>query len=195
MMSPTEFPVDRRITDRPSGSRPASGRFVRYLLALCIGVVATLAWQSYGEAIKTVIATSAPELGWSPESKQMIAGWIRQRGWAQRPPTAEIRSAGQTSQAASVAQSAPDAVAPKPVSDPAVNMDQVQHMARDLSALRQTVEQLAAGQDQMAREIEKLQAADLELLNRIPTAPRQVPAVPGRKPVPLPSSRAPIPPQ
>jgi len=64
-----------------------------------------------------------------------------------------------------------------------------------LSARRQTVEQLAAGQDQMAREIEKLQAADLELLGRIPTGPRQVPAVPGRKPVPLPSSRGPIPPQ
>jgi hypothetical protein len=39
-----------------------------------------LAWQSYSDAAKQVIATSAPELGWSPEAKQMIAGWVQQLG-------------------------------------------------------------------------------------------------------------------
>jgi hypothetical protein len=43
--------------------------FIRYLVAICIGVAATLAWQSYGEAAKQIIATRAPEMGWSPDSK------------------------------------------------------------------------------------------------------------------------------
>jgi hypothetical protein len=196
MMSPTEFPADRRITDRPSRSRPASGGFARYLLAICIGVVATLVWQSYAEAIKQIIATRAPEFSWSPETKQMIASAMQQLGWTKLPASPENRPAGaETPQAASVAQTTPETVAAKAPADQTVNLEQVQQLARNLSALRQTVEQLAAGQDQMAREIEKLQAADLELLERIPTPPRQAPAVPARKPMPVPSpsSRAPIP--
>jgi septal ring factor EnvC (AmiA/AmiB activator) len=37
-----------------------------------------LAWQSYGDATKQVIATTAPELGWSPEAKQTIAQKMQQ---------------------------------------------------------------------------------------------------------------------
>src|SRR5262249_47375056 len=58
----------------------ACGAFARYLVAILIGVAVALAWESYGEATKQVIATSAPELGWSPEARQMIASWIEQLG-------------------------------------------------------------------------------------------------------------------
>jgi hypothetical protein len=72
-------------------------------------------------------------------------------------------------------------------------------MARDLATLRQTVEQLAAGQDQVAREIGKLEAADVEILAKItpaPPPPRPI-AAPAHKPMPAPptSSRAPTAPQ
>jgi hypothetical protein len=191
MMSATQFPAERRIADRPS-RRPVSGGFARYLLAICIGAVATLAWQSYGEAIKQTIATRAPEFGWSPAAKQTIADWMQQLGWTKLLAGPENRpSQSETSQA--VAQTTPETVATKAPADPSLNLEQVQQIALSLGALRQTVEQLAAGQDQMAREIEKLQAADLELLERIPAPPRQAPAVPARKPVPLPSSRLPTP--
>jgi hypothetical protein len=53
--------------------RAPRGRVARYLFAICFGVAATLAWQSYGEVLKQIIAAKAPELGWSPEAKQMIA--------------------------------------------------------------------------------------------------------------------------
>src|SRR6266481_1933532 len=53
--------------------RVASRGFIRYLVALCIGVAVILAWLSYGEPTKQIIATRAPELGWSPEAKQKIA--------------------------------------------------------------------------------------------------------------------------
>ena len=58
---------------------------VRYLVAMGIGVAATLAWQSYGETTKQMVATKAPELGWSPDTKQMITGWMQQLGWTKQP--------------------------------------------------------------------------------------------------------------
>ena len=165
--------------------RLASRRF-RYLVALCIGVAAILAWQSYGEAAKQIIATRAPELGWSPEAKQMIASWVEQLGWT-KPPVVE-------SKAAPVTQTAPEMVAPKAPAAPSLNPQQVHQIETDIAAVRQaverhladvraTVEQLAASQDQMAREIEKLQAADIEILEKIPTPP------PKRAPLPRASPR------
>jgi hypothetical protein len=58
---------------------------VRYLVAMGIGVAATLAWQSYGEATKQIIATKAPDLSWSLETKQMITAWTQQLGWSKQP--------------------------------------------------------------------------------------------------------------
>jgi hypothetical protein len=62
--------------------------------------------------------------------------------------------------------------------------------------VRSTVERLTTSQEEMAREIEKLQAANQEILEKIPTPLPKLPAL-ARKPVPtLPSrSQAPIPPR
>jgi hypothetical protein len=65
--------------------RRRSRGIVRYLVAIGIGVAATLAWQSYGETTKQIIATKAPEFGWSPETRQMITGWMQQLGWTKQP--------------------------------------------------------------------------------------------------------------
>jgi hypothetical protein len=75
--------------------RPRAYRFrhVRFLVAICLGVAGTLAWQSYGDATKQIIATRAPELGWSPEAKQMIVSSIHWLGWAKQPPAPEITAA------------------------------------------------------------------------------------------------------
>src|SRR5215472_5944974 len=150
-----------------------SGGFTRLLLAICIGVAATLAWQSYGEAAKQMFAAKAPELGWSPETKQMIANWVGQLGWT-KPP-----------QAAPVAQTAPAAVVRNVPVAPSIDPAEVHQIAMDLTALRQTVAQITAGQDQMAREIDRLQAADQEILVKIPEPPppppiAAAPAVAGR---------------
>jgi hypothetical protein len=66
-------------------TRRRSRGIVGYLVAIGIGVAATLAWQSYGETTKLIIATNAPEIGWSPETKQMITGWLQQVGLAKQP--------------------------------------------------------------------------------------------------------------
>jgi hypothetical protein len=153
-----------------------SGGFARFLLAICIGVAATLAWQSYGEAAKQMLAANAPELGWSPETKQMITNWVELLGWTKPPATPAVRSsATEAPQAAPIAQTAPAAVAPSVPAAPSVDPAEVHQMARDLTALRQTVGQIAANQDQMARVVDRLQAADQEILVKIPEHPPSPP--------------------
>ena len=133
--------------------------FTRYLLAICIGVAATLAWQSYGGAAKQMFATKAPELGWSPETKQMIANWVEQLGWT-KPP-----------QAAPVAQTSPAPIAPSVPVAPSIDPAEVHQIAMDVSELRQAVAQITASQDQMAREVGRLQAANQEILVKTPEPP------------------------
>jgi hypothetical protein len=130
---------------RQREKRRGSRRFARFLLAICIGVAGTLAWQSYGEAIKHIIAIRAPELGWSPEAKQMIASSIQWLGWT-KPPAGPEKTDAET-----VASKAPIA--------PSLDAAQVQRMVQNLAAVRETVQELAAGQNQMAREIDKLESA------------------------------------
>ncbi len=160
---------------------PKRGRraFTRYLLAIGIGVAATLAWQSYGATTKQIIAARAPQLGWSPQAKQMIASWVRQLGWTPDAP-----------QPALAAQTAPATAAPMAAS-PALDLQQVQQIARDLAKVRQAVEQLAASQGRVARDIANLQAADQEILQTI-SAPRPRSAtVPAH--IPMPVGQPPIP--
>jgi hypothetical protein len=153
--------------------RRASEVFGRYLVAICLGVAVTLAWQPYAEATKQIIATRAPELGWSPEAKQMIAGWVQQLGWT-KPPV--------ENKPAPVAQTAPETIAP--TAAPSLDPEQVQQMTQRLALLQQTVGQLASTQNQMAREITRLQAADVEILLKLPAPPpppiAAAPAVAGR---------------
>ena len=174
--------------------RRASGAFARYLVAILIGVAVALAWESYGEATKQAIATNGPELGWSPEARQMIASWIEQLGWTKSE---------ETPKAAPVVEAA---VAPKAPAAPSIDPEQMQQLTRSLTTLRQAVDQLAASQDQMSREIERVQKANVEILAKIPAPPPQRPvATPAHKPLPgpqssrtpmaPPSSRAPIPPR
>ena len=168
--------------------QPSRG-LARYVLAFCIGVAATVAWQAYGQATKQMIATWAPDLGWSPEATQMIAGWFVKLGWTK--PSA---GAGNTAvrptvlasvQAAAVAQTAPDKVAKGSI-DP----QQIQQIALDVAALRQTVEQVAASQRDMAAEIHNLLVTDMDMFLKIPASPPA--AASSRKSMPVaPPSRVP----
>jgi hypothetical protein len=189
--------IRNRLLAIDSAMERLASRGFRYLVALCIGVAAILAWQSYGEAAKQIIATRAPELGWSPEAKQRIASWMQQLGWT-KPAVVE-------SKAAPVTQTAPMVAAKQPTT--ALDPQQVQQIKADVGAVREaverklaemrkTVEQLAAGQELMVREVDRLQAANEEILAKIPTPPPKRPA-PHAKPTPTapPPSRAPIPPR
>ena len=165
---------DRLVAIENQMKRRGSRGFVRYLVAILIGIAATLAWQCYGDAAKQVIATKGPELGWSPEAKQMIASWTL--GWT-KPPASREKIAPET---------------PAPSLDAA----QVQRITQSLAAVRETLQELAGSQRSMARDIARLESAVAEILLKMPEPPPQPPAAPARKPPASPSSsRVPTAPQ
>ena len=204
--------LTRKAVESQMKGRGSRARFVSYLVAICIGVVATLAWQSYSTAYEQIIATRAPDLGWSPEAKQMIASWVQQLGWtkpqAGQENTPVRSSAPEASQSAPNTQAASEKVAPKAPVTASVELQQVQQIESDIAALRQTleqqlaavrqtVEQVTAGQGQMAREIAGVLASNQEILDKIPAPPVPQPtAAPARKPTPTAPtwSRGPMPP-
>jgi len=161
----TEPPIQARIrrTDRgieqPARNKRASRGFARFLIIFCIGVAATLVWQSYGDAAREMIANSSPQLRWlAPQT---------------------------------VAQTAPDMVATTAPSTPSPDVQQLKAVSLGLAAVRQSVEQLAAAQQQMTDEIAKLQATEQEILDKVSGPPRPA-AAPARKsapPAPSPSSQ------
>jgi hypothetical protein len=131
-----------------------------FLITFCIGVAATLAWQSYGGAAREMIASSAPQLGWLAP------------------------------QVAPVAHAAPDMIVPAAPAAPSPDLEQIQ---AGLAVVQQGVDRLAAGQEQMTRDITKLQAAEQDILHKISEPPpRPAAAAPVHKPVsltPPPSAR------
>jgi hypothetical protein len=195
---------DRLLAIENEMKRRGSRGFVRYLVAICIGVAATLAWQSYGELPKRIMAAGAPELGWSPEAKQMIANWVQQLGWAKPPADVETTAAQSSvteTQVATVGQTVPVPKAPAAAS---VDAEQVHQIAADLAALGRTVDQLAASQDQMVHQIDTLQTSNQEILTSnqeilekvaAPPPPPTPPVAPTRKPTTAtpPLQRAPLP--
>jgi hypothetical protein len=112
-----------------------------------------LAWQSYGDAAREMIASSSPRLGWLA------------------PLTAPLA----------------EAVPAAPSSD----QEELKAVSFGLAVVRERVDQiaaqLAAGQEQMTRDItNKLEAAEQDVLDKISSAaaPRSAAASP-RKPVSL----------
>jgi hypothetical protein len=139
----------------------------------------------------------APQLGWSPETQRIIVAFMGELGWT-KPPAASNSALGPTaqgaSQVASLAQTAPEMVMPKAPVAPSLELEQVQVMAKGLIMLQQTVDKLAANQDQINHEIARLQAADQEMLDKVSAPPQQAVAAPPPRRTPLasPPSRAPM---
>jgi hypothetical protein len=65
---PTVRPADLTKSGYPNG-RSSVGRralvgLVRFLIIFCIGVSAALVWQSYGDPVREIVASSYPQLSW-----------------------------------------------------------------------------------------------------------------------------------
>jgi hypothetical protein len=188
----THRPADRNNrpfpTDRPSLGRRTSRGLPRFLVAACFGVAATLAWQSYGGTARQMIADLAPQLSWlllSPPATSPPPGDERT---AEQPGPADFQAPAPqaaSAQAGVVASTASETAASTVPAAPSPELQQLETMARDLAVVRQSVEQLAAGQEQMARDIAKLQTAGQDIRRRISTLPPTAATTP-RKPVPPP---------
>jgi hypothetical protein len=134
----------------------ASRRLARFLIILGIGVGATLAWQSYGDAARAMIANSSPQLGWLA------------------PQTAPI------------ARTTPDVVAPAALGTASADVQQLAlGLASMRQSVNQLTAQLEAGQRQMGGDIAKLQADEQEILHKLSAAPPRLAAAPAPKPAPV----------
>ena len=129
----------------------------------------------------------------------MIVAFMGEIGWS-KPPAASDSALGPAaqgaSQAALVAQTAPEMVVAAVPAAASLKLEQVQRMAEGLGTLQQTVDKLAIRQDQMAHAIATLQAADQEILDKVSAPSPQAAAAPPPRRTPLapPPSRAPMPP-
>jgi hypothetical protein len=149
---------DRFPNKRPSLGKRTSHALARFVITVCIGVAATVAWQSYGDAAREVIASSSPQLGWLAP------------------------------QAAPVAQAAPMVARAAPAT-PSPDLEQLKAVSLGLAMVRQSVDQLAAqlaaGQEQLTRDIAKLHATEQDILHKIAAPPPRPDAASAHKPVPL----------
>jgi len=170
-----------RFPERRSFAERTRRALARSLIIFGIGVGATLAWQSYGGTAREMIANASPRLAWLA------------------PP------------AAPVAQDPAETIAPAARADapapPSPDQRQVGAASLDLDAIRQSVDRIAASQDQMTRaigelaasqeqmtqEIAKLQSIEQSLLNKHPEPPPPPPrpARPAARPAQPPAAQPP----
>jgi len=187
-----EFPLS---TKTHSTFRRALRAVVRYLIAIGIGIGGTLAWQAHGEVAKQTVADWAAHRGWS-------LSWLLDPAGAKSRPLAEpviaaeplgqpVIQAATPEQTASVA--APKAVAPTAPSATSADPQQLEAITASLAAVRGRVEQIAAGQEQMASDIAKLKATEQEIRQRISAAAPRPAAAASRPLLAPPPSRQPMP--
>src|SRR5215468_863950 len=155
---PADLKNDRYPNGRSSFGKRALIAVVRFLIIFCLGVSATLAWLSYGDRAREMIASQS----YGSAAREMIASLYSQLSWL-------------APQAEPVAPNTPDVIGL--ASPTASSHDQQQPNAKllDVEALRQSIDRIAtsiassqeqmtssadrltADQEQMTREIMKLQ--------------------------------------
>ncbi len=135
---PSGLRDDHIASDRPSIGRRIFRTLARFFIAVLIGIGATLAWQSHGDAARDMVVARAPLLGW-------------------------LLSVS-TTKSPAVAATAPD---PLP---------QLVPLASNIDAVRRSVEQLAAKQEQMAQNIATLQAVEEDVRQKVSSPPPPSPA-------------------
>jgi hypothetical protein len=100
-----------------------------FLITFCVGVAATLGWQSYGDAARELVANSYPQLDWLASK-----------------PAPNAPNAPDISALAVPAARSPD-------------QQQLNAISLDLEAVPQSVERIAASQEQITRSIDRIAAS------------------------------------
>jgi len=121
-------------------SRPRLGKRVMLALAaitFCVCVTATLAWQGRGDVARKVIASSFPQLGWL------------------------------VPQIAPVAQNTAEILEPAASAAPSPDPQQLTAMPLDLDAMRQSIDQIAASQEQITRSVDRIAASQEQMARTV----------------------------
>jgi hypothetical protein len=129
---------------------------MRLLITFCVGIAATLAWQSYGDTARRIIADAYPQLSWLA------------------PETAVAQTAAER-----IAPTAVDRAQQEQLKEMSLAVVAVRERVDELVA------QFAAGQQQTTLDFTaKLQATERDLLDKISLLAAQPAAAPVRRPAP-----------
>ena len=173
---------DNRAAGRPSIGRRMIRAVARFCIAALIGVGATLAWQTHGDQANETIKTWAASLGQrlaaasTTKSAAEITLAAAQTAIPVQPAARDV----------ALAQSRPGPEIP-PVSvgqAAAASTQQLDSIVQNLAMVQKGVEQLGAKQEEMARHIATLQAAEQDIRSKllpVPQSSRVVPLPPRKK--------------
>jgi hypothetical protein len=150
---------DRSAKDEPASPEGALHRLARAVITFYIGVAVTLAWQSYGDAARQMIANVSPRLSWlAPQA-------------AAAPAVADTNE--------EITRSV-DRIVAANQEEIARSVDRI--VASSQEQIARSVARLAADQEQMAREIIRLQAISQYGLYKIADPPPRSAASPAPRP-------------
>jgi hypothetical protein len=209
---PAEAPTIRQAdlkNDRYPNGRSSVGKraliaLVRFLIIFCIGVSATLAWQSYGDPTREMIASSYPQLGWlAPQAEPVAQKAPDVIGLAsptasspdQQQPNAILRdfeaawqSIDRIATSIAFGQEQMTSSADRIATTQEQIARSVDRMATSQEQIARSVDQLTADQEQITREITKLQEIEQSIRSKN-SEPSQRPAsASAPKPVSRPAS-------
>jgi methyl-accepting chemotaxis protein len=188
-VDPADLKDDQSQSEPPRlGRRPLAA-----MITFCIGVAATLTWQSYGDTARKAIATSFPRLAWlAPQTTTVAQNTSDIFAPATAVPSPDQPHIDAISLDLDQVRQSIDRIATTIAADQgqmthsidriAASQEQltrsVERIAASQEQMTRTVAQLAAGQEQVTREITKLQAIEQQYVlyrNSKPLAPRPVP--------------------
>jgi hypothetical protein len=161
---PSSRTDDRQASKRPSISRRMARTVTRFLVAVLIGVGATLAWQSYGDAAREMMADRLPALA-----------------WLLSVPT--TKSPG-------VAATSPDAA--QQLEPLASNLDDVRRTVQQLAAKQDQMAQNITVLRAIGEDIrEKMSSTPPSPVEQTASSPQPRPQQPRTQPVPVPRAAPP----
>jgi hypothetical protein len=187
---PAVGPADLKNDRLPNVRKPPGKRALRMLSVLpitfCIGVAATLAWQSYGDAAREIVANTYPQLGWLAPQGEPVT---------QNAPAAVAVAATALDQQQLNAiaidleamRQSIDGIAPGIVAGHEQMVRTIDRIGATQEQLARTIDQLTASQDQVMREIAKLQTVEQYILYKSSEPPPRPAPSQTRNPVPRPS--------
>jgi hypothetical protein len=159
---PTVCPADLKNDEYPNRRSSVGKRalitLVRFLIIFCIGVSATLAWQSYGDPVREMIASSYPQLSWLVPQAEPVPQNAPDIERASR--TAFQQQPNAISLDLDAVRQAIDRIATSIASSQGQMASSADRIATSQEQMVRLLDQFTAGQEQMTREIAKLQETE-----------------------------------
>ncbi|WP_375309285.1 hypothetical protein WHZ77_18725 [Bradyrhizobium sp. A5] len=168
---------------RSAASKWLRGAFLTFLFAGG-SAAATIAWEKHGDTVKPMLAQ------WTPALAALLPATSQTAPVAAAQAAATDQTGDQSTApapAAQIAAAAPAATQPDPTQSVQAMTRDLGLMAQQIEALKASIAELKAGQEQMAREMAKPPAAKPVTEARPPIDPRaRLSALPPRVPAPTP---------